>query len=208
MIRKMKSGDPVLMPIFRPVLVILFSFLLPFFASRGNAQEFLRHGLKTNTLTGHQWGITFFGDVHKVTGSDYQYEDALTKGPFLFGLGTKITLKNHMDRGIGFGAGLEYSTNGYFRVNALLDLDFLFHFMATDGSLGESVFSKFKFTSLIGQKDGKPVREFYLGFYFIQIHVKQFSLGFGLNKGILRSKYPPVYADQGIMVGLSYSIKR
>jgi len=204
----MKSGDFVLMSVFRPLFIILFSFLLSFFVVQGNAQEFLRHGLKNNTLSGHQWGTTFFGDVHKISGSDYEYEGTSAKGPFMFGLGAKMTLKNHMDRGIGFGAGIEYATNGYFRLNALLDLDFLVHFMAPDGSLGESVFSKFKFSSILGNKDGKPVREFYLGFYFIQIHVKQFSLGAGMNKGIFRSKYPPVYADQGAFFGLTYSMKR
>jgi hypothetical protein len=123
------------------------------------AQEFKRHGLKENTLTAHQWRLEPFVHVLKNGASDWDYEDVDVKGPFLIGGGLKITLKNNITRGIGFGAGIDYATTGYLRLNALLDLDFLLHIKSPDGKLGESLLNRLSFTSILGSKDGKNVKE-------------------------------------------------
>jgi hypothetical protein len=172
------------------------------------AQEFKRHGLKENTLTAHQWRLEPFVHVLKNGASDWDYEDVDVKGPFLIGGGLKITLKNNITRGIGFGAGIDYATTGYLRLNALLDLDFLLHIKSPDGKLGESLLNRLSFTSILGSKDGKNVKEYYLGLNFIQVHIHRYSLHFGLNKGLFRKTHPPVFADQGILFGISYSFTK
>ncbi|MBX7093775.1 MAG: hypothetical protein K1X56_03560 [Flavobacteriales bacterium] len=186
------------------------SFLLLFLFLSGTAQSFEKHGFRYNTLAGHQWGLSFPVSGFWVMTSDYDYESTDAKNTALFSAGAMLTLKNDADRGIGFGLGLDYATTGYFRANALIDLDFLFHFIAPMGdnfSLGESVCSKWKISSVLGTVDGKKIREYYISVNFLQIHFGKFTFTMGLNKGIFRKQFPPFYADQGLNYGLTYTFK-
>lgn len=183
-----------------PILIFIFQTV--------QAQSFKKHGFRYNTLAGHQWGWSFPLSGFWVMASDYDYESTDAKGTALFGAGAMLTLKNDIDRGIGFGVGIEYATTGYFRANALIDLDFLIHFLVPQSdkfSLGESICSKWKISSVLGTADGKKIREYYISVNFMQIHFSNFTFTMGLNKGILRKQFPPHYADQGLNYGLTYT---
>lgn len=182
------------------------------------AQEpisFEKHGFRQNTLAGHKWSWEFpvefrarFGGSSS-TDFDYDTEDNIQ--PFYFGAGIKYALRNETDRGIAFGMGIDYATNNFLRYNLLFDFDFLFHFIAKiDGKryIGESVFANYMFSTIVTNVDGKNVKEFYLTVNFLQIHFRNWSISGNLNRGILRKKYPPVVANQGPYMTLTYTFRQ
>jgi len=197
------------------ILKILISFLLPTQIMAQEPLPFEKHGFRYNTLGGHKWGwefpIEFRGRFGGSSSTDFDYDTEDKIQPFYIGAGVKYALRNETDRGIAFGMGIDYATNNFVRYNLLFDFDFLFHFIAKfDGKryIGESVFANYMFSTIITNVDGKNVKEFYLTINFLQIHFRNWSISGNLNRGILRKKYPPVLANQGPYMTLTYTFRQ
>jgi hypothetical protein len=174
---------------------------------------FKRHSFIQNTLTGHKWGIEIPIHFNFINTSDYDYEDTDAKNPFIFGTSFKLTLKNGWGRGIGIGVGLDYSTNGYLKINIPVDLDFLFAYSIplSEGELGKkpmqftiSMLSKFVFSKLIANIDGKNIQEYYLRMNLMHFQFNRVAFSTGPTFGLFRNKYSPYFAEKGTWYSIAY----
>ena len=177
--------------------------------------SFEKHGFRQNTLAGHKWGWEFPLEFRARFGGstlmDFDYDSENNIQPFYFGAGVKYALRNETDRGIAFGMGIDYATNNFLRYNLLFDFDFLFHFVPKIGGkrdIGESAFANYMFSTIVTNVDGKNVKEFYLTVNFLQIHFRNWSISGNFNRGILRKKFPPLVADQGPYITLTYTFRQ
>ena len=177
--------------------------------------RFEKHGFRKNTLAGHKWSwefpLEFRSRFGGRTSTDFDYDSENNIQPFYIGAGVKYALRNETDRGVAFGMGIDYATNNFLRYNFLFDFDFLFHLVAKINNkryIGESVLANYMFSTIITNVDSKNVKEFYLTINLLQIHVRNWSLSGNLNRGILRKKYPPVLANQGPYMTLTYTFRQ
>jgi hypothetical protein len=172
--------------------------------------EFTKHSKMNNLFVGNKLGFELPVYVGGILTSDYEYEGADGKGITYFGISPKITLKNGWGRGIGLGVGFDYTTNGYFRANLLLDLDFLFAYDLQMNDKGmrfkPSMFTKFELTKIIAKHNGALINEYYLAFNIMKMQIGKIAGEMGYSIGILRDKYPPHFADKGLYYKLSYFV--
>ena len=181
------------------VVISIFGF------SQSNI-PFEKHGFGKNSLAGNKWGIEVPIQSAYLWTSDYDYESTDAPNPFFFGTAVKATLKNGWGRGVGFGIGADYCTNGYIRANILLDLDFLFAYSIPLEKMNftPSMFTKFEFTKLMARVDNKPVQEYYLSFNIMKFQFGAIAFEYGPSIGLFRNKFTPHFAEKGMNYRLSY----
>lgn len=178
------------------------------------AQEpisFEKHNWKKNTMSGHVWQKEFIGESGYINTSDYDYEDAFTKGVFYFGGGIKFGFKNQMNRGFSIGPGIDWTNNKYLRLNLLIDLDFLFQYsidMGKGRNFTPSMFTKFSISKVFANVNGEPIQEYYFKFNIFQLQIGRIAFAMSASKGLFRNKYPPYFADKGSVYSLSYIFKK
>ena len=178
------------------------------------AQEpisFERHNWKKNTMSGHVWQKEFIGESGYILTGDYDYENASTKGVFYIGGGVKFGFKNDINRGFSIGPGIDWTNNKYLRLNLLIDLDFLFQYsldMGNGRSFTPSMFTKFSISKVFANVNGEPIQEYYFRFNIFQFQFGRIAFAMGASKGLFRNKYPPYFADKGLVYSLAYTIRK
>ncbi len=168
---------------------------------------FERHGLKYNTLAGHSWKFEIPIELGYTLTSDYEYESTDAKEPAYLGLGFKFALRNSEHRGVGLGMSLDYSTNKYFRLNAIFDLDFLYQIgmdMSEKTYFIASMFNKVVISKIIAKVDDSYVQEYYFRINVLQFQFNKIAFSMGFYKGLFRNKYYPYFADKGLNYSISY----
>lgn len=198
----------------RTKLKIYLFLLFTFTSVKSFCQEsiqFERYGLKYNTLAGHRWKFEIPIELGHTLTSDYEFESTDAKSPSYLGMGFKFILRNNSHRGIGLGMSLDYSTNKYFRLNTMIDLDFLYQIgmdMSERTYFIASMFNKIVISKIIANVNDVQIQEYYFRINIFQFQFNRIAFSMGFYKGLFRNKYYPYFADKGLNYSLFYILSK
>ena len=171
--------------------------------------EYKRHRFFENVLAGHKPVVDIPLEFSFVMAQDYNYNDVdEQKNIYMLSTGVKFGFRNKWDRGVAGGVGIDWCIGEYMRYSALLDLDFLFHYIIDIGNnkkFGGSFFSKWALSSVISEK---KINEYYLRINFLQLHFGNYTFSMSTNKGMFRRRFTPYFADQGLTYSVTYTFRK